>query len=119
MLSRTVLVPGIYIFGGGWICWGIIFHSLDSGRRNNVIFHVILLYDEVFSYSGSSTYLCFWTTSTRTLEIHGSMNILVATFSVATTDDLPRHYCELVMNIPTKIREPTSQSSCNITAVDC
>ena len=43
----------------------------------------------------------------------------MATFRVATTDDLQRHYFSLVINIPAEIKEPASLSLYNTTAVDC
>ena len=73
-------------FGFGLVGLGIIFYFLDSGSRS-----VLYYFEVLFSYSGSSIYLCFWVTLTRSLS-YSTMNILVATFTVATTDDLQRHH---------------------------
>ena len=43
----------------------------------------------------------------------------MATFSVATADDLQRHYFLLVINTPTEIKEQASLNLYNTTAVDC
>ena len=47
------------------------------------------------------------------------MDILIATFSVATADDLQRHYFLLVTNIPTEIKEPASLTLYSTDAIDC
>ena len=63
-------IPGIHVFLGVWIGWvgyGFLLSGFGETKQHYTSKYLILL--GVFSYSGSSIYLCFRATLTRNLEL--------------------------------------------------